>query len=246
MALIKCPECGKEISDKAKTCPNCGCPMDGAKIAPNITQSATTSQPKTKKKGKGCLIFFIIFIIVPSIIGVFANLITGEPITKTKESTASSTENEVADIALTKDEARDLDKQIWDYIYPVITAHNDLMAVMTSYSDGTVSELDFYNATKDFYTYTQDVWGAPPSTDDENGEAYLDSCLDYIIVEQTMADSLLTYLDTKQTSDLSKVQENIERCTQAVQIVASNRGTFLGIHDFTDEEIQEILNESFQ
>lgn len=24
MALIKCPECGKEISDQAKTCPNCG------------------------------------------------------------------------------------------------------------------------------------------------------------------------------------------------------------------------------
>ena len=28
MALIKCPECGKEISDKAKTCINCGCPLD--------------------------------------------------------------------------------------------------------------------------------------------------------------------------------------------------------------------------
>lgn len=26
MALIKCPECGKEISDKAEACPNCGCP----------------------------------------------------------------------------------------------------------------------------------------------------------------------------------------------------------------------------
>lgn len=27
MALIKCSECGKEISDKAKSCPNCGCPI---------------------------------------------------------------------------------------------------------------------------------------------------------------------------------------------------------------------------
>lgn len=26
MALINCPECGKEISDKAQSCPNCGCP----------------------------------------------------------------------------------------------------------------------------------------------------------------------------------------------------------------------------
>ena len=24
MALIKCPECSKEVSDKAKTCPHCG------------------------------------------------------------------------------------------------------------------------------------------------------------------------------------------------------------------------------
>ena len=27
MALIKCPECGKEISDKATACPNCGYPI---------------------------------------------------------------------------------------------------------------------------------------------------------------------------------------------------------------------------
>lgn len=27
MALIKCPECGKEISDKASSCPNCGMPL---------------------------------------------------------------------------------------------------------------------------------------------------------------------------------------------------------------------------
>ena len=28
MALIKCPECGKEISDKAKSCPHCGFPIE--------------------------------------------------------------------------------------------------------------------------------------------------------------------------------------------------------------------------
>ena len=27
MALIKCPECGREISDRALNCPNCGCPL---------------------------------------------------------------------------------------------------------------------------------------------------------------------------------------------------------------------------
>ena len=28
MSLIKCEECGKEISDKAGSCPNCGCPIN--------------------------------------------------------------------------------------------------------------------------------------------------------------------------------------------------------------------------
>lgn len=29
MALIKCPECGKEVSDQAESCPNCGYPIFG-------------------------------------------------------------------------------------------------------------------------------------------------------------------------------------------------------------------------
>ena len=28
MALIKCPECGKSISDKASKCPHCGIPSE--------------------------------------------------------------------------------------------------------------------------------------------------------------------------------------------------------------------------
>lgn len=27
MALIKCPECGNEVSDKAASCPKCGYPI---------------------------------------------------------------------------------------------------------------------------------------------------------------------------------------------------------------------------
>lgn len=35
MALISCPECSKEISDKAAACPNCGAPQAGS-AAPSI------------------------------------------------------------------------------------------------------------------------------------------------------------------------------------------------------------------
>lgn len=39
MALIKCPECGKEISDKAATCPNCGCPSIDKEEAERINDT---------------------------------------------------------------------------------------------------------------------------------------------------------------------------------------------------------------
>ena len=36
MALIKCAECHKEISDKAKQCPYCGCPQSNNKYRKTI------------------------------------------------------------------------------------------------------------------------------------------------------------------------------------------------------------------
>ena len=44
MALINCPECGKQISDRAEACPNCGCPL--ALQAPS-TQSSTPNNAST-------------------------------------------------------------------------------------------------------------------------------------------------------------------------------------------------------
>jgi hypothetical protein len=41
VALINCPECNKEISDKAGACPHCGCPV-------------FTTEPETKVIGPAC------------------------------------------------------------------------------------------------------------------------------------------------------------------------------------------------
>lgn len=37
MALIKCPECGREVSDKAASCINCGCPLAGINPSGSVT-----------------------------------------------------------------------------------------------------------------------------------------------------------------------------------------------------------------
>ena len=62
MALIKCPECGKEISDKATACPNCGCPIQAAGN-PNSVELSTTEE-KPKKKTKTAVIAVVVAIAV--------------------------------------------------------------------------------------------------------------------------------------------------------------------------------------
>ena len=43
MALIKCPECGKEISDKASACPNCGYPINVSTPTPTTASTSNGS-----------------------------------------------------------------------------------------------------------------------------------------------------------------------------------------------------------
>jgi len=49
MALINCPECNNQISDKAAACPSCGCPM-GGEADPG--QESVQTIEKTGKKWK--------------------------------------------------------------------------------------------------------------------------------------------------------------------------------------------------
>ncbi len=45
MALVSCPECQKEISDKAASCPNCGCPqaIEGEEKTSNLSRDLESS-----------------------------------------------------------------------------------------------------------------------------------------------------------------------------------------------------------
>ena len=44
MALIKCPECGKQISDRAAACPNCGCPVNSNNTTPQTDNNSKYAQ----------------------------------------------------------------------------------------------------------------------------------------------------------------------------------------------------------
>ena len=49
MALIKCPECGRSLSDQAAACPHCGCPVNKEDI---VQKSQEYVEAKKKKSDK--------------------------------------------------------------------------------------------------------------------------------------------------------------------------------------------------
>lgn len=92
MAMIKCPECGKEISETAESCPNCGYKLQkqsswSGETTSTGTYSAIEQPSKKKKKSKGLI--WVIVVIVALI--VIAN--SGD---KEKEEPADS-QNTVAE-----------------------------------------------------------------------------------------------------------------------------------------------------
>lgn len=74
MALIKCPECGKEISSSAEKCPSCGYPIK-TKI-----QTNTVTSKNAKKNKRGCLPTTLIVILAIAFISLIVqNNDSGDP-----------------------------------------------------------------------------------------------------------------------------------------------------------------------
>lgn len=69
MPLIKCPECGRMVSDLAAECPNCGCPV-GQITAPSPKRDISTGVPQRKVTNKelygviGILSLFLLALVV--------------------------------------------------------------------------------------------------------------------------------------------------------------------------------------
>lgn len=66
MALIKCPECNHEVSEKAPTCPKCGHPINREKVETEEDRVRV----RGKNKGKTFLTFGGIIFAVSMIFGI--------------------------------------------------------------------------------------------------------------------------------------------------------------------------------
>lgn len=63
MALMKCPECGHDVSDKADKCPNCGCPVSVNLPNPKPNLSAREIEEAANKNFKNGMKTVIIIIL---------------------------------------------------------------------------------------------------------------------------------------------------------------------------------------
>lgn len=72
MALLKCPECGKMVSDKASACPKCGCPIEDIKKANEEKENTEEKKPDNKKDKKKIIAAVVIAaaIAVAAVFGV--------------------------------------------------------------------------------------------------------------------------------------------------------------------------------
>ncbi|GHT51473.1 hypothetical protein AGMMS49982_09000 [Bacteroidia bacterium] len=53
MALINCPECGKQVSDKARKCPQCGCPIRDTVDDGQVSNATTQIENESPKASLG-------------------------------------------------------------------------------------------------------------------------------------------------------------------------------------------------
>lgn len=64
MALIKCPECGSMVSDRATECPKCGCPLNRSEQPVETIERPIVENGEQKPKGKTWLIVLLIVVIL--------------------------------------------------------------------------------------------------------------------------------------------------------------------------------------
>lgn len=103
MALITCSECGKEVSDKASVCPNCGVPLSAIKEAPPISETVSppvpSSQESVKPKKKRRWVKWAVIILT---ISALASIFGKKDEQQTKDESPKTTAEQKAEASKTQ------------------------------------------------------------------------------------------------------------------------------------------------
>ena len=72
MALIRCPECGKKVSDQAPACPHCGNPNVAAPAAKNPEETPAPAPKERRSHKKAILVVSVVLVLCLAAGGVWA------------------------------------------------------------------------------------------------------------------------------------------------------------------------------
>ena len=153
MALIKCTECGKEISNKAITCPNCG-----AKVI--VSQTKKDETEKMDSDSKKALYAVIGIIILLLSLGMILNNVSNNTTTTTTaynstlKSTSTKSETKVYNLGTTA--------RVGDWEITVVNAEDkktlkDSFGTKTTENNYIVVKLkikNMYNESRSLLTYS--------------------------------------------------------------------------------------------
>jgi hypothetical protein len=244
---LYCSRCGDKLKDNAQFCSKCG---EAVSQQNSVKETAVTNEINSvsnpsatsvspKKKKPGCLAMIIVVIAFIAIIAVI-NAISSQ---NTKEGAGSEEKVEVSASEL-KEQGVKFDEQAWGDFLKLYEAHNDFMKTMESYTNGNISKLDFYD-----YCKRIEEWFGKASisfkyakTDDE--KTYLSVFEVFALADQAAAKSLIRYLDSNATKDLSKAREEIDRAKQAATTISGNRVVFLRSVGLSKEEVDKKVSEA--
>lgn len=141
MALIKCPECGKEISDTTKTCPHCGMRI------------------KKEKNKKKIITLVVIIILILCCVGAVLGIIYSKKISVLKEQAkavddkiATIVNGEVTDISSIIDIKREYDG-LDDFVKAYVTNQDKLKNFKIELTADNFRDFFDLNVTySDYYT----------------------------------------------------------------------------------------------
>lgn len=248
-----CTKCGAGNEDDAFFCKKCGNKLiksEEKNLNVEETNSGANSESdfffpidqkskvKKSKKGRlGCLTIVILFLI--ALIYAMSN----SEALKSDLNTDKAVSAEVSAEDL-KAHGLEFDEKAWADYLKLYEAHNHFMSSTDAYSNGRVTKLDFY----DYCKKVEKNFGQASisfsygKTEDE--KTYLSTFASLALADQSAAQSLLKYLDSNATKDLSKAKENLDRAKEAATIITSNRLVLLKKIGLSEEELNEKINQA--